>query len=57
MKVNLDKNLDKDMFHTKTAIAYPTKSAWNTISYVTFYKLAQITKKLIILGRLCLPLT
>ena len=58
MRVDLDKNLDKDVFHTiKTSIGYPAKSAWNKISYVIFCKLAQITKKLIISGRLCLPLT
>ena len=34
MRVNVDKNLDKDLFHTiKTAIDFPPKSAWNKISY------------------------
>ena len=38
MRVNLNKNLDKDVFHTiKTAIGYPPKSAWNRISYVIFF--------------------
>ena len=55
--VGLDKHLDKDVFHTtKTAISYPPKSTWNKISYVNFCKLAQITKKLITLVKLCLPL-
>ena len=58
MKVDLDKNLDKDVFYIiKTAIAYPSKSAWNKISYVIVCKLAQITKRLKTSGRLCLPLT
>ena len=49
MTVNLDKNLDKDVFHTiKIAIGSTLKSAWNKISYVNFCKLAQVTKKLII---------
>ena len=48
----------KDAFNNiKTAIAYPPKSALCKIDYVNVYKLAQITKKLIIYGRLCLPLT
>ena len=47
MRVDLDKNLDQDVFHTiKTAIGYPPKAAWN------FCKLAQITKNLIISGPL-----
>ena len=34
MRVNVDKNLDKDLFHTiKTAIDFPPKSARNKISY------------------------
>ena len=58
MRVNLDKYLDKDVCNTiKTAIGYPPKLAWGKISYINFCKLAQITKKLIILGGLCLPLT
>ena len=55
MNVELDKNLDKDVFHTiKSAIGYQPKLAWNKITDVDFCKLAQITIKLIILG---LPLT
>ena len=47
MRVDLNKNLDKDVFHTiKTAIGHPPKSAWNKISYVNFRKLAQIAKKI-----------
>ena len=58
MKVDLNKNLNKDVFHTiKTAIRYPPESAWNKISYVSFCKLTQITKKVTISCRLCLPLT
>ena len=57
MKVDLDKNLDKDMFHTiKTAVGYPPKSASKKISYLNFCKLTQIRKN-IISGRLYLPLT
>ena len=57
-RVDLDKTLDKDVFYTiKTAIGSPPKSAWNTISYGNFCKLAQISKKVRILGSLCLPLT
>ena len=44
MKVDLDKNLDKDVFHTnKTDISNPPKLAWNKISYVNSCKLTQIT--------------
>ena len=51
--MNVDKNLDKDVFHTiESAIGYPPKLAWNRITYVNFCKLAQITIKLIILGLL-----
>ena len=58
MTVDLDEYFDKDVFHIiKTAIGYPPKSAWNKINFVNFYKLAQIVKKLIISGSLCLPLT
>ena len=58
MKVDLDKNLGKDVFNAiKPAIGYPPESAWNKISYVNFCKLAQITKKMIIPGRFYLPLT
>ena len=46
MRVDLDKNLDKDMFNTiKTAISYPLKSALDKISHVHFCKFPQITKK------------
>ena len=46
MRVELDKKLDKDVFHNiKTAIGYPPELAWNKISYVNFCKLTQITKK------------
>ena len=59
MRVDKDKGvLDKDVFHTiETTIGYPPKLAWNKISYVNFCKLAQITKKMIISGSFCLPLT
>ena len=54
----MDKHLDKDVFHTiKTAFGYPLKPARNKISYVSFCKLAQITKKMIILGMLYFHLT
>ena len=46
MRVDLDKNLDKDVFHNiKTTIGYPPKLAWNKIRYVNFCKLAQIREK------------
>ena len=55
MGVDLDKNLDKDVYNTiKTASGYPPELAWDKISYVNVCKLIQIMKKLIILGRLCL---
>ena len=58
MRVDLYKNLDKDVFDIiKTAIGYPPQFAWNKIIYVNFCKLAQITKKMTISGRLYLPLT
>ena len=58
MRVDLDKNLNKDVFHTiKPGIGYPPESAKNKISNVNFCKLTQITKVLIISGRLLLPLT
>ena len=58
MRVDLKKKLKKDVFHTiKTAMDYPPKLAWNKNSYVNFCTLGQITKKLIIFNRLCLPLT
>ena len=41
----------------KTAIGHPPKLALEKVSYVNFYKLAQITKKLIISSRLCFSLT
>ena len=45
IRVDLDKNLDKDVFHTiKTGIGYPLKSASNKINHVIFSKLAQIMK-------------
>ena len=58
MRVGMDKNLDKDVFNNiKTTIGSPPKPALCKISYVNFCKLTQISKKIIILGRLCLPLT
>ena len=58
MRVALEKNLNKSVLHTiKTATGYPTKSARNKICDVNFCKLEQITKKLVILNRLRLPLT
>ena len=58
MRDDLDKNLDNDVYNTiKTTIRYPSKLALGKISYVDFCKLEQITKKLIILGRLHFPLT
>ena len=58
MRDDLNKNLDKDVSNViETAIGYLPDLALDKISYVNFYKLAQITKKLIISGRLCLPLT
>ena len=58
MRVDLDKNLDKNMFHTiKSTIGYPPKLAWDKTSDANFCKLTEITKKFIISGRLCLPLT
>ena len=51
MMVDLDKNCDKnELNNIKTAIGYPPKSVLFKISYVIFSKLAQISKKLIILG-------
>ena len=56
MRVDLDENLDKDVFHTiKVAIGYPPKWAWNIINYVNFCKLAR--KKIDNFGQVCLPLT
>ena len=58
MRVDLDQNLDKDVSNSiQTAIGYPAKLALRKISCVNFCKLAQITKKLMISGRFCLPLT
>ena len=37
MRVDLDKHLDKKVFHTiKNAIGYAQKSAWNKISNASF---------------------
>ena len=45
MKIDLNKNFDKDVFHIiKNTISYPLKSAWNKISSVNFCKLEEITK-------------
>ena len=45
MRVDLDKNFDKDVFNTiKTAISYPQKAASGKISYVIICKLTQVTK-------------
>ena len=53
-----DKTLYKDVSNIiKTAINYPPKLAMDKVSYVNFFKLAQITKNMIILGRLCFSLT
>ena len=58
MRVDLDKDLDKDAFsNIKVAIGFPPKLALCKIRYVNFCKLTQITNKLIIVGGLCLPLT
>ena len=55
MRVDLDKHLDKDVFHTiKTTISYPPKSDCNKISSMNFFKLAKITKKLVISGSVSL---
>ena len=52
------KTLYTDVSNTiKTAIGYLLKLALDKISYVNFFKLAQITKKWILLGRLCFSLT
>ena len=56
MRVDLDKNLDKDIFHTiKTTIGYPPELPWNKISYVTFCKLTQTTKKFDNFGQVVPP--
>ena len=53
-----DQTLYKDVSNTiKTATGYPPKLALDKISYLNFCKLSQITKKLIISGRLCFSLT
>ena len=53
-----DKTLYKVVSNTiKTANGYPPEFALDKISCVNFCKLAQITKKLIISGRLCFSLT
>ena len=57
MRDDLEKHLDKNVSNTiKTAIRYPLELDLDKISYVNFYKLAQITKKFIISDRLCLSL-
>ena len=54
---NVDENFDKDAFNNiKTASVYQPKSTLIKISYANFCKLAQITKKFIILVKLCIPL-
>ena len=64
MRVDLDKIFDKDVSDTINLQFYvllpeqsPPKSVLGKNSYVNFCKLAQITKKGIILGKVCLPLT
>ena len=58
MRNDLDKKSYKDLSNTiKTAIEYPLELALDKISHVNFYKLKQNTKRLIISGRLCFPLT
>ena len=53
-----DKALYGNVSNTiKIAIDYPPKLALDKVSYLKFFKLAQIPKKLIILGRLCFSLT
>ena len=50
---NVDENFDKDAFNNvKTASVYQPKSTLSKISYANFCKLAQITKKFIILVKL-----
>ena len=52
------KTLHKVVSNTiKNANGYPPEFALDKISRVNFCKLAQITKKLIISGRLCFSLT
>ena len=47
MRVDLGKNLDKNMFHAiKTAIGYAPKLAWNKIGYVIFINEYKLRKKL-----------
>ena len=47
IRVKLDKNLDKDVFHTiKTVISYPPKSTWNKIIYVNFWKISTNYEKI-----------
>ena len=54
---NQEKTLYKDGSNTiKMAIDCPPKLALDKFSYVDFFKLARITKRLIILGRLCFSL-
>ena len=46
MRVDLDKNLNKDVFYIiKSAIGYPSTLAWNKISHLNFCKLAKIIKE------------
>ena len=48
-----DKTLYKDVSNTiKTAIDYPSKLTLDKVIYVNFFKLAQITNKMIISSRL-----
>ena len=55
MRVDLDKDLDKDVLHAiKTAIDYPPESTWNKIGYVNFCKLTQI-KEIDNFGQVVLP--
>ena len=55
MRVNLDKNLDKDVSQTiKTEIGNPPKLPRNKVRYVNFCKLTQITKTVIISGQVVL---
>ena len=47
MRVDLDKNLVKDVFHTiKAAINNPPKLGWDQISHVNFCKSTEILKKI-----------
>ena len=58
MRVVLDKNFfKKDMFDTIETWKKSTKIGFGEAQLVNFCKLTQITKKLIISGRLYFPLT